>query len=141
MIGRKGADAPEHVLERGDVAGRRAPVAVEQREGGELAHHLARLPVPERDQPEADVVDELGGDAAGGARHERSEDPVAADPDVHLDAVLDHRLDQVAGEAEAGRGDVRAHPGGGAPDGGRAAEAGRDAAGVGLVHEARGPRP
>ncbi len=93
------AQPQEDVLEGADGRRRRAAIAVEKREGPERAHHLRRVAVVYRGEPDRHVLQQLGRGAARSAGEERSEVRVVGHADEHLHGRrLDLALDEEPAE-------------------------------------------
>ena len=129
------ADAQQHVLDRGQVAARRAAVAVEQRERAQRAHHLPRFEVGHGSDPDRHIADQLRRRPAGAAGEHRAEAVVVDDADDQLDPRGRHRLNDQSVEPVSGARDGVFDLGGGGAHRLGPFESEPDAAGVGLVHE------
>jgi hypothetical protein len=98
--GGEGGDPHEDVLESGQIHGRRAAVAVEQRESPQAVQDVRRLRVGHRREAHLHVAEQLDRRAARGARDDRAEAGTADDADQHLDSGRRHRLHEEALGAE-----------------------------------------
>ena len=75
--------------------------------------HLVHIQRRQGAEPHRHVVQQLGLDAAGPTNHHRAEDGIPNDSDQHLDAALDHRLDEQSLPAHTRATQSLVDPGGG----------------------------